>query len=74
MANRLAAEKEADRVLPPGYKLYVLSDEDEDGQVITENILLKRRSALDGSYIVHAQELYGPYEGKLTVEAQCGRG
>jgi len=23
---------------------------------------------LDGSYIVHAQELYGPYEGKLTVE------
>jgi SecD/SecF fusion protein len=68
LANRLAAEKEADRVLPPGYKLYVLSDEDEDGQVITENILLKRRSALDGSYIVHAQELYGPYEGKLTVE------
>ena len=46
----------------------MLSDEDEDGQVITENILLKRRSALDGSYIVHAQELYGPYEGKLTVE------
>jgi SecD/SecF fusion protein len=68
LANRLAAEKEADRVLPPGYKLYVLSDEDEDGQVITENILLKRRSALDGSYIVHAQELYGPYEGKLTVQ------
>ena len=68
LAKRLAAEKEADRVLPPGYKLYVLSDEDEDGQVITENILLKRRSALDGSYIVHAQELYGPYEGKLTVE------
>ena len=37
-------------------------------KIITENILLKRRSALDGSYIVHAQELYGPYEGKLTVE------
>lgn len=68
LADRLATENEADRVLPPGYQLYVLSDEDEEGQVITENILLKRRSALDGSYIVHAQELYGPHEGKLTVE------
>ncbi len=68
LADRLAAENEADRVLPPGYKLYVLSDEDDEGQIITENILLKRRSALDGSYIVHAQELYGPHEGKLTVE------
>lgn len=68
LASRLAAENEADRVLPPGYKLYVLEDEDEDGQIISEPILLKRRSSLDGSYIVHAQELYGPYEGKLTVE------
>lgn len=68
LASSLAAENEADRVLPPGYKLYVLEDEDEDGQIISEPILLKRRSSLDGSYIVHAQELYGPYEGKLTVE------
>jgi SecD/SecF fusion protein len=68
LADNLAAEDEADRVLPPGYKLYVLEDEDDDGQIIKENILLKRRSALDGSYIVHAQELYGPHEGELTVE------
>ncbi|MCP5536523.1 MAG: protein translocase subunit SecD [Akkermansiaceae bacterium] len=68
LGDTLAAEKEEDRVLPPGYKLYVYEDEDEDGQKTTENILLKRRSALDGSYIVHAQELFGPYEGKLTVK------
>lgn len=68
LAASLAAENEADRVLPPGYKLYLLEDEDEDGKIVSEPILLKRRSSLDGSYIVHAQELYGPYEGKLTVE------
>ena len=68
LANSLAAENEEDRVLPPGYKLYVLEDEDDEGKIIKENILLKRRSALDGSYIVHAQELYGPHEGKLTVK------
>ena len=68
LANTLAAENEEDRVLPPGYKLYVYEDEDDEGKIIKENILLKRRSALDGSYIVHAQELYGPHEGKLTVK------
>jgi len=68
LADQLAAENEANRVLPPGYQLYVLEEEDKDGQLIRQNLLLKRRSTLDGSYIVHAQELYGPYEGELTVE------
>jgi len=66
LAAQVAADPENEMV--PGYKLYVLIGEDEDGQVTKENILLKQRSALDGSYIVHAQELYGPYEGKLTVK------
>ncbi len=66
LAAQVAADPENEMV--PGYKLYVLEDEDEDGKVTKENILLKQRSALDGSYIVHAQELYGPYEGKLTVK------
>jgi len=68
LADQLAGEKEADRILPPGYELKVYEDENEEGQIILENILIKRRSALDGSYVVHAQELYGPYEGKLSVE------
>ena len=60
--------KDPENVFIPGYELKTLDDEDDDGKVITENILIKKRADLDGSYIVHAQELYGPHEGKLSVE------
>lgn len=66
LAAKVAADPENEIV--PGYELKTLQDEDEDGTITTENILIKRRAALDGSYVKHAQELYGPYEGKLTVE------
>lgn len=66
LADRVAADPENEIV--PGYELKVLRDTDDDGKVTKENILVSRRAALDGSYITHAQELYGPYEGELTVE------
>jgi len=66
LADRVAADP--DNEIVPGYELKVLRDKDDDGKVTTENILISRRASLDGSYVVHAQELYGPYEGKLSVE------
>ncbi|MBK1829710.1 protein translocase subunit SecD [Verrucomicrobiaceae bacterium R5-34] len=66
LADRVAADPENEIV--PGYELKVLRDTDEDGKATAENILVSRRASLDGSYVVHAQELYGPYEGKLSVE------
>ncbi|MFK7911850.1 MAG: protein translocase subunit SecD [Akkermansiaceae bacterium] len=52
----------------PGYDLKELEDEDDDGKIIIEKILVNKRFALDGSYVVHAQELYGPHEGKISVK------
>jgi len=66
LANKVAADPLNEIV--PGYELKVLRDTDEDGNATSENILVKSRAALDGTYIVHAQELYGPYEGQLDVE------
>ncbi len=67
LANRMAADPD-NELGDPAYELKVLEDKDRDGTITKENILVKRRAALDGTYIVHAQELYGPDEGKLTVE------
>jgi SecD/SecF fusion protein len=66
LANKVAADP--DNEIIPGYELKVLKDTDDDGNATSENILVKSRAALDGGYIVHAQELYGPYEGQLDVE------
>ncbi|BDS04997.1 protein translocase subunit SecDF [Oceaniferula spumae] len=66
LADRVAADP--DNEIVPGYELKVLRDTDDDGKATSENILISRRAALDGSYVVHAQELYGPYEGELSVE------
>lgn len=66
LANKVAADP--DNEIVPGYELKVLKDTDEDGKATSENILVKSRASLDGTYIVHAQELYGPYEGQLDVE------
>lgn len=52
----------------PGYDLKELEDEDDDGKKVVEKILVNKRYDLDGSYVVHAQELYGPHEGKISVE------
>jgi len=66
LANKVAADP--DNEIVPGYELKVLKDTNEDGNATSENILVKSRAALDGTYIVHAQELYGPYEGQLDVQ------
>ena len=66
LANLVAADPVNEVV--PGYQLKVLRDLDDDGLATRENILVKNRASLDGSYIIHAQELYGPYEGQLDVE------
>ena len=66
LANKVAADP--DNEIVPGYELKVLKDTDEDGNATSENILIKSRASLDGTYIVHAQELYGPYEGQLDVQ------
>ncbi|NWK54394.1 protein translocase subunit SecD [Verrucomicrobiaceae bacterium N1E253] len=65
LANQVAADPENEII--PGYDFKVLKDKDEDGKATSENMLVKSRAALDGTYIVHAQELYGPYEGQLDV-------
>lgn len=66
LANKVAADP--DNEIVPDYELKVLRDTDDDGNITIENILVKSRAAIDGSYIIHAQELYGPYEGQLDVE------
>ncbi len=65
LADRVAADP--DNEIVPGYELKVYRDTDEDGKATSENILISRRAALDGSYVTQAQELYGPYEGELSV-------
>ncbi len=67
LAKKIAEDPKS-KLTDPAYELKVLIDKDSDGTITKENILVKRRAALDGTYIVHAQELYGPDEGKLTVE------
>jgi len=66
LANKVAADPK--NKLIPGYELKVLKDTDDDGKATSENILVKKRASIDGSSIMHAQELYGPYEGQLDVE------
>jgi SecD/SecF fusion protein len=66
LANKVAADP--DNEIVPGYELKVLRDTDDDGNITSENILIKNRAALDGSYIIHAKELDGPYEGQILIE------
>ncbi|MGJ8677113.1 MAG: protein translocase subunit SecD [Akkermansiaceae bacterium] len=66
LADRVAADPENEIV--PGYELKVYNGTDREGKAFSENILLKRRASLDGSYVVFAQELYGPNEGEVQVE------
>lgn len=72
LADQIAADPRSHVI--PGYQLHVLEDIDEDGNTVTENLLLKRRAGLNGSSIIRAQELYGPDEGKLTVELSTAGG
>ena len=65
LADRVASDPENEIV--PGYSLKVYHSTVQDGKATTENILISRRPILDGSYVVHAQELHGPYVGQLTV-------
>jgi len=66
LADKVAADP--DNEIVPGYELKVLKDTDEDGNPTSENLLVKSRASLDGTYIVYAQELYDPYEGQIDVE------
>lgn len=52
----------------PGYRLATMTDTDEDGQLTEEHLLIKKTPVLDSSFIEHAQELYGPHEGKISVK------
>jgi preprotein translocase subunit SecD len=52
----------------PGYKLMILEDEDDDGKPTKEKLLVNKRVILDSNNISHAQELYGPHEGKISVK------
>ena len=72
LADRVAADPENEIV--PGYELKVLRDTDDEGNPTSENLLIARRAALDSSHVKHAQELYGPYEGELTVELSAEGG
>ena len=66
LADRVAADP--DNEVVPGYELKVYKDIDGEGKATSENILIKRRGRLNGSYVTHAQEQYGAYEGTLSVE------
>lgn len=66
LADNVAADPENEIV--PGYELKILKDTDEDGNTTHEYLLVKRHAGLDGSDIIDAQELYGPYEGQLDIE------
>jgi preprotein translocase subunit SecD len=65
LAPQVAADPENEIV--PGYKLVQLVNH-SDGHITTEHLLIKRRTVIDSSFIKHAQELYGPHEGKIMVE------
>ena len=60
--------QDPENVFEPGYELKKLENEDDDGKVVVEDILINKRYDLDGSYVIHAQELYGPHAGRLSVE------
>lgn len=66
LAPKMADDPAAHPV--PGYRLATMTDVDEDGITTKELLLIKKTPVLDSSSIIHAQELYGPYEGKLTVK------
>jgi len=52
----------------PGYRWVTMTYVDEDDITTKELLLIKKTPVLDSASIIHAQELYGPYEGKLTVK------
>ncbi len=66
MANKVAADPENEIV--PGYELKTAENEDKEGKAYRENILLKRRAIMDGSYIVHAQALQTGGAFNIIVE------
>ena len=66
LAPKVAADP--DNEIVPGYELKVLRDTDDDGNITSENILVKKRVALDGSYIIEAEELEGRHEGQIKIE------
>ncbi|MDC0088091.1 protein translocase subunit SecD [Akkermansiaceae bacterium] len=66
LADKVAADPENEII--PGYELKSYESEDRDGKVFRENILLKRRSIMDGSYIVHAQAMQTGGAFDISVE------
>ena len=66
LADRVAADPENETI--PGYELKIYRDTDSDGTETKENILIRQRASLDGSYIMHAQEQHDAYEGTLSIE------
>lgn len=69
-SRSLAPEMAADpkKVIPQGYVLKMLIDEDQDGKIFKEPILIWKNPVLDNTSIKHAQELYAPHEGKVSIE------
>ncbi|MBK1789654.1 protein translocase subunit SecD [Persicirhabdus sediminis] len=66
LAPEVAADPETNII--PGYKLYQYKNTDRDGRAITEDLLLRNRIVIDGSYITRAQALYGADAGQIAVE------
>lgn len=57
------------KVLPPsGYQLVNLIETDEDDKPTNEKLWVRKLPILSSNDIIHAQELYGPHEGKTSVE------
>ncbi len=66
LAPEVAADPQTNLI--PGYKLYHYESTDRDGNAVTEDLLLRNRTVIDGSYITRAQALYGAYAGQIVVE------
>lgn len=54
--------------IPDGYALFTYQSTDQDDKPFSELLLLNKESIVNQSHVKHAQELYGPYEGEITVE------
>lgn len=52
----------------PGYAVKTLLSTDPHDKAVPEKLLVCSKPILDSSFIKHAQELYGPHEGKISVE------
>ena len=65
LADKVAADPENEIV--PGYELKAYHSFDENNKATSENLLIKKRAPLDGSYVVFAQERYDT-AGHLNVE------